>query len=204
MEARRRWGVFLVALGASVLLAIGVGVGVGRLAQGPQTAPKLRTVPVGALARAGITIGAADQPPYCGAGRSVAGRRPVPSFLPGCAISGEEAQASLLPVFQGTVTEAVLARASGPATSGLGQGRLVWLVVVQSSLLVLPTTACAPPVASGPACASRDVGQLTGEAIVFVDGSTGQVLTTLPVAGPAPGPGPAPPGPPARSASSSG
>jgi hypothetical protein len=185
LEARRRWGVFLVALGGSALLAAGFGIGVGRLAQAPQPAPQLRTVPAGALARAGITIGAADQPPYCDAGRSAAARRVVQSGLPGCAISGEAAQASLLPAFQGTVTEAVLARANGPAASGIGQGRLVWLVVVRSSLLVLPTTACAPPVASGPACASRDMGQVSGQAIVFVDGSTGQVLTTLPVAAPA-------------------
>lgn len=183
MEARRRWGVFLVALAGSAVLAVGFGVGIGRAVQSPRAAPHLRTVPAGALARAGITMGPADQPPYCGAGRPAAGRGWVPSGLPGCAISGEEARASLLPAFQGMVTEAVLARVSGPAGSGIGQGRLVWLVVVRSSLLVLPATACAPPVASGPACAVRDLGPVSPEAIVFVDGSSGQVLTTLPVAG---------------------
>jgi hypothetical protein len=177
----RRWAAFLVALGGSAALAVGFGVGVSRLAASSSPAPHLRTVPASALARAGITVSAPDQPLYCDAERTAAERRWISNGLAGCPITAAQAQASLLPAFQSTVTETVLARATGPTTSGIGQGRLVWIVVVQSSLLVLPTTACGPPVASGPACAAPRLGQVSGQAIVFVDGSSGQVLTTVPV-----------------------
>ena len=177
----RRWAVFFVALGGSAILAVGFGIGVTRLAASSSPQPRLRTVPAGALARAGITVSAADQPVYCDAERTAAARRWVSTGLAGCPITAAQAEASLLPAFQANVTETVLARASGPASSGIGQDRLVWMVVVQSSLLVLPTTACGPPVASGPACAAPRMGQVSPQAIVFVDGSSGQVLTTLPV-----------------------
>jgi hypothetical protein len=179
----RRWTVFLAALAGSVLLAVGFGIGIGRAVGATQPPPRLRTVPAGALARAGIDLGSADQPPYCDAERTAAARGWVSTGLAGCAITGREARAALLPTFQSSVTEAVLARVSGPAVSGIGDGRLVWVVVVQSSLLVLPTTACGPPVASGPACAAPRLGQVSPQAIVFVDASSGHVLTTLPVTG---------------------
>ena len=132
-------------------------------------------------------MAAADQPPYCDLGRvEVAQRRVLPDGAAGCAISEREAQAALLPAFQNAVTEAVLVRVSGPATSGIGQDRLVWLMVVQSSLLILPTTACGPPRSTGPACAAGRIGPISTQAIVFVDGSSGQVLTTVSVPGQAP------------------
>jgi hypothetical protein len=177
----RRWTAFLVALAGSVLLAVGFGIGIGLLAGAARQPPHLRTVPPAALARAGVTLGAADQPPYCDAERTAAERHLVSNGLAGCAITAAEARDALLPSFQSSVTESVLARVSGPAVSGIGDGRLVWVVVVQSSLLVLPTTACGPPRANGPACAAPRMGQVSTQAIVFVDGSSGQVLTTLPV-----------------------
>lgn len=177
----RRWTVFLVALAGSALLAVGFGIGIGRAVGAARQAPHLRTVPAAALARAGVTLGAADQPPYCDAERTAAARRWVSNGLAGCAITAAEARDALLPSFQSSVSEAVLARVSGPAVSGIGDGRLVWVVVVQSSLLVLPTTGCGPPRANGPACAAPRMGQVSPQAIVFVDGTSGQVLTTLPV-----------------------
>jgi hypothetical protein len=159
-DSGRTWTVFLVALGASALLAVGFAVGIGGVFPGAPPAPQLRTVPAGTLARAGITLAGADQPAYCGLERSAV-KRWVPAGGAGCPISRDEARAALLPVFQGDVIESALARVSGPYASGLGRDRLVWLVVVRSSLLV-------------------GVGQTSPRAIVFVDGSTGQVLTTLP------------------------
>ena len=177
----RRWTVFLVALAGSALLAAGFGIGIGRVVGAARQPPHLRTVPAASLARAGVTLGAADQPPYCDAERTVAARHWISTGVAGCAITGDEARAALLPSFQSGVTETVLARVSGPGATGIGQGRLVWVVVVRSSLLVLPASACGPPRASGPACAAPRMGQASPQAIVLVDGSSGQVLRTVSV-----------------------
>jgi hypothetical protein len=159
-DSGRTWAVFLVALGASTLLAAGFAVWIAGLVAGAPPAPQLQTVPAGTLSRAGITVTGAAQPGYCEVERSAV-KRWVPAAGGGCPISRDEARAALLPVFQGDVTESTLARVSGPSASGLGRDRLVWLVVVHSSLLV-------------------GVGQTSPRAIVFVDGVTGQVLTTVP------------------------
>jgi hypothetical protein len=184
----RRWTAFLVALGASAVLAFGVGVATSLLVAGAQEPPRLRTVPARTLPQAGISVAAASQPPYCDVERTAAQRGWTSAGMAGCAIGRAQAQTALLPVFQGHVTEAVLARVTGPATSDIGRDRLVWLVVVQSSLLVLPTNACGPPVASGPACAAGRMGPVSSQAVVFVDATSGQVLTTVPVPGQSPGP----------------
>jgi hypothetical protein len=183
----RRWTAFFVAVGTSVVLAVGFGVAVRHLVATTRPAPTLRTVPAQTLPQAGMTVVAASQPPYCEFGRGIAERRWMSGGIAGCAITRAEAEAALLPVFQGHVSEAVLARVTGPAASDLGRDRLVWMVVVQSSLLVLPTTACAPPVASGPACAVSHLGPVSKEVIVFVDAANGQVLTSVPVPGQAAG-----------------
>jgi hypothetical protein len=194
----RRWAPFVVALGASAALAVGVGVGTTRLVAGVEEAPRLRTVPARTLAAAGISVAAPSQPPYCDVERDAAERGWTSSGTAGCAISQTDAEAALLPVFQGHVTEAVLARVSGPATADIGSDRLVWMLVVKSSLLVLPTDACGPPRATGPACAAGPgrMGPVSTQAVVLVDATNGQVLTTVPVpasaaASPAPTPTPA-------------
>ena len=175
-----------MALCVSGLLAAGFGVGISRLTAAAGPPPSLGTVPAGTLSRAGVTLAAASQPPYCDIERGAA-QRGAPAGVGGCAISREQAESNLLPAFRGTVREAVLARVSGPSGSGIGQDQLVWLVVVRSNLLVLPTTYCAPPVPGGAACQSRGLGAVSNQAIVFIDGLTGQVLTTVSVAAPAAG-----------------
>lgn len=185
----RRWTPFIVALCASAVVAVGVGVLSTRLVAGAQEAPTLHTVPARTLAQAGITTSAASQPPYCDVERTAAARGWTASGMAGCAIGRPQAEAALLPIFQGHVTEAVLARITGPVSSQIGSDRLVWMVVVQSSLLVLPTNSCGPPRASGPACAAGRMGPVSTQAVVFVDATSGQVITTVPVpAAPAPSP----------------
>jgi hypothetical protein len=189
----RRWAPFVVALGATAALAVGVGVGTTRLVAGAEGAPRLRTVPARTLSSAGISAAAPRQPPYCDVERGAAQRGWTSSGTAGCAISQADAEAALLPVFQGRVTEAVLARVTGPATTDVGSDRLVWMLVVKSSLLVLPTDACGPPRASGPACAAGPgrMGPVSTQAVVLVDAANGQVLTTVPVPAPtAPSPTP--------------
>jgi hypothetical protein len=190
----RRWASFAVALGASAALAVGVGVATTRLVAGAEEAPRLRTVPARTLAAAGITVAAPSQPPYCDVERDAAQRGWTPSGTAGCAISQTDAEAALLPVFQGHVIEAVLARVSGPAATDVGADRLVWMLVVRSNLLVLPTDACGPPRASGPACAAGRMGPVSTQAVVLVDATNGQVLTTVavPASSPASPPTPTP------------
>ena len=183
---RRRWTPFLLALGASAGLAVGFGVVTSRLVAGAQQAPRLRTVPARTLAQAGITVAAASQPPFCDVERGAAEHRWTSSGVAGCAIGQSEAEAALLPVFQGHVAEAALARVTGPATSDIGRDRLVWMLVVQSSLLVIPTDACGPPAGSGAACRAVQTGPVSTRAVVFVDATNGQVVTTVPVPPPAP------------------
>lgn len=183
---RRRWSVFVIALAGSALLAAGFGVGIELLVARPQPAPQLHTVPAGTLAQAGVTVSAPNQPPYCDVERSTL-QHVTSTGAAGCAISVDRARGSLLPVFQPDVQEAVLARVSGPSGSGIGQDRLVWLLVIRSDLLMLPTTYCAPVGPSGPACRSRDVGPTSNRAILIVDATDGQVITTKRVPGPAGG-----------------
>ncbi|HXM55372.1 MAG TPA: PepSY domain-containing protein [Candidatus Dormibacteraeota bacterium] len=162
----RRWATFAAALAGSVLLALGAGLAASRLGAGVPPAPVLATVPAGVLARAGITVEGASQPPYCDVERGAARGR-VQVGMAGCAISREDAEAALLPAFRGAVAEATLARVSGPPASGLGKDRTVWLVVVRSYLLVRPD-------------------QESPQVLVFVDAATGQVITTLPAPAPVP------------------
>jgi hypothetical protein len=173
--------VLLVALGATALVAAGFGVGVTHLVSSSPPAPRLQTVPSGTLSQAGITLAGAGQPPYCGLEQGAAQRVQTGSGWAGCAISRRDAAAAALEGTRGTAGEAVLARVSG--TGAIGQDRLAWLVVVHSKMLMLPTTGCAPPVPSGPACATAAAGPLSTRGIVIVDGATGQVLTTVPIPG---------------------
>jgi hypothetical protein len=180
---RRLWVAFLLALGCTALLALAVGAGVSRLAGGDRPPPELRTVPLDALSGAGITLADPEQPPYCETERALAQRGWLSDTVAGCPISRQAAAAAAaaLPAGQGSVREATLARVSDSGGGRIGQNRLAWLVVVHSDFLMLPTTRCAPPRASGPACASSGLGLVSSQAVVVVDGASGQVLAIVPV-----------------------
>lgn len=87
------------------------------------------------------------------------------------------------------MSESVLARVSGDGASDIGPDQLAWVIVVHSTMIVLPAVACEPPVASSPVCAVRRLGPVSNRAVVVVDASTGAVLATLPVLGPGGPPG---------------
>jgi hypothetical protein len=180
---RHPWRLFWIALGSTALLALGVGVGVGSIGAWTKPAPQLSAVPSEALAGAGITLAAPDQPPYCETERALADQGWVSSSFAGCAIPEQAASAAAvaLPGGQGSVGEIVLAQVTGTDAGAIGQSRLAWVVVVHSKYLMLPATGCAPPRPNGPACAARGLGRVSTEAVVVVDGSSGQVLTTIPV-----------------------
>lgn len=180
-SGRWRWRVFLVALGASAALAAGFGLAIAGLASRTQPAPQLATVPARTLPQAGIRVAAANQPPYCDLERGAAERRWISAGVAGCAITRPAAEAALLPGFQGTVQEAVLARVSAESEGSLGHDRLVWMLVVRSSLLLIPPSGCGATPTSGPACAVRGAGAVTNRAVVLVDATTGEVITAVPV-----------------------
>src|SRR5262249_10168956 len=152
------------ALAASVLLALAAGVAFSRLGAGAEPAPALATVPAGVFARAGITVEGASQPPYCDAERGAAQGR-VAIGVAGCEARRDGAAGALRRALRGRVAEAALARVGGPPAGGLGKGRMVWLVVVRSSLLVRPD-------------------QESPQVLVFVAAATGEVIPTLPAPAP--------------------
>jgi hypothetical protein len=180
---RNPWGLFWIALGSTALLALAVAIGVSSLGAWRQPAPQLSAVPSDALTGAGITLAAPQQPPYCETERALAQQGWVSSSFAGCPISERTASAlaAALPGGQGTVDEVVLAQVTGSTGGIIGQNRLAWVVVVHSKYLMLPSTGCAPPRPNGPACAARGLGRVSTEAVVVVDGSSGQVLATVPV-----------------------
>jgi hypothetical protein len=181
---RQPWGLFWIALGLTAVLALSVGLGVSSLGTWSKPAPQLSAVPSEALAGAGITLAAPDQPPYCETERTLAQQGWVSSSFAGCPIPEQAASAAAiaLPGGQGSVGEIVLAQVTGTEGGAVGQNRLAWVVVVHSKYLMLPSTGCAPPRPNGPACAARGLGRVSTEAVVVVDGSSGQVVTTIPVA----------------------
>jgi hypothetical protein len=180
---RHPWRLFWIALGLTTLLALAVGIGVSSLGAWTQPPPRLSAIPSEALAGAGITMAAPQQPPYCETERALAQQGWVSSSFAGCPIPEKTASASAaaLPGGVGTVDEAVLAQVTTTASGAIGQNRLAWVVVVHSKYLMLPATGCAPPRPNGPACAARGLGRVSTEAVVVVDGSSGQVLATVPV-----------------------
>jgi len=176
---RAPWRILIVAVTATALLAAGVTAGVSYLIASSRPAPQLHTVSAATLSGAAISLAPADQPPYCDLEQGAVQRGWVGTASGGCAVSRQEASRAI-PAGQ-AVLEAVLVRIDAPDPSPIGHGRLAWLLVVRSSLLMLPTTGCAPPVASGPACSVGRLGPVSNVAIVVVDGSSGEVVTTLSV-----------------------
>lgn len=180
---RHPWRLFLIALGSTTLLSLGVGFGFSSLGAWSQPPPQLSPSPSEALAGAGITLGVPQQPAYCEPERTLVQQGWVSSSFAGCPIpeSMASASAAALPTGQGTVDEVVLAQVKGTGGDTAGQNRLAWVVVVHSKYLLLPSTGCAPPRPNGPACAARGLGRVSTEAVVVVDGASGRVLATVPV-----------------------
>ena len=155
---------FLAALACTVLLALAVGVAITRMSVAGSAQPP-------------------DQPPYCDSERLIAGRRLLPQAAAGCPVSAQAARstAAELLVGGGSVREAVLARVSQAGPGAVGRDRLAWVVVLHSDFLLVPATRCAPPRASGPACAVSGLGAVSNEEVVVVDGDSGQILATVPI-----------------------
>jgi hypothetical protein len=181
---RSSWALFAAALAGTAVLAAGFALLITSVTASPRQRPALRGVPATTLADAGISLSTANQPPYCGAQQLAAARGWMRSGDAGCPIDRAEAVRSALEGEPGEATDAVLARvtATGATSGDIGAERLAWVVVVHSTLLVLPPVACAPPRAAGPACASKGpVAPPSNDAVVVVDGTSGTILATVPI-----------------------
>jgi hypothetical protein len=178
---RSSWRPFLGALGATVVLAVGFGLVVGR-ASASEPPPALRTVSAGALAAAGITLAAETQPPYCGATRYATAQGWFDSAgRAGCAIGRAQAIDSAQRAEPGTAVEAVLARvsASGGGPSAVGTSRVAWVVVVRASPFFLPAAGCGPPTSVSASCASGNRHHVSDHVVVVVDATSGLALAAL-------------------------
>jgi len=172
---RHRWVVFLAALAGSAVLATGFALAVDRVTALQAPAPRLTTLPAGALARAGFSLSAALVPPYCGAAQEAARHGVLPAGVAACPISREQAERAA----GGSVVEAVLANVSGDRRGAFGQGRVAWVVVTRPRLQVM--FLCVGG-AIGPNCPPGTTSVTAGQAVVFVDAYSGRVVDVVPVA----------------------
>jgi hypothetical protein len=208
---RHRWTVFLVALVASTLLAVGLGVAASRLGPSSTAPPRLQTVSAAALSRSGLTVTAAAQPAYCGAEQAAAQARWLPDGAAGCPVGRDVAEAAALRAGPGRVVESALVRASRSAVGERWRDRLAWLVVVHGGAVVTAGGTCVRTGAGiGPAICQPLAGAcvqspnrtiscppasiVSIDRVDLVDAASGTVLTSVAV----PSGRSAPPGSPIR------
>jgi len=130
-----RWLPFAVAALASTLAATGFGFAASQLVT-PRTpdTPQLRTVSSTTLARLGLSLSSAGQPPYCGLAEAAEQDGWLRQGTAGCAITQPTAEATARQGGRARVIESVLAQVtSGRGSAGL-HDHLTWVVVTQTSL----------------------------------------------------------------------
>lgn len=165
--------VLLAAVLASLLLASGVGLAADRLVQ-PQAAA-LKTVSPQTLEQLGLSLTAAGAPPYC----PILERLPAAPSRQGsaaCPLSAQQAVERLQEVFHPqTVVETALARWSWLRNPSLGQGQLVWAVVLGVQLIKpvdcpVPAPGTNLPPCPAPITTSRE------ELLVLLDAYDGRIV----------------------------
>jgi hypothetical protein len=179
------WRLFLAALAGTAVIAAGVALTVDAVLARSQPAPRLRSVPPVALARAGLTLGPAMQPPYCGVAQQAAHSGLVQAGFGGCAISRDAAERAG-GLGSGQVVESLLARVTTTDRQPALHDRLAWLVVVRGGPVVMPAILCARAVVPG--AATPDLAVPCGPSmpaptkflrVMVLDGTAGQILTSV-------------------------
>jgi hypothetical protein len=206
------WRLFLAALAGTALVAAGFALTVDGVLAGGQPAPQLRSVPPVTLARTGLTLGPATQPPYCGVAQQAARNGWVRDGFGGCAISQDAAERAAAPG-SSQVVESLLARVTTSDRQPALHDRLAWLVAVRGGPVLMPAilcsrravvagTAATGSVPTGPAgpCGPPMPAPTRFLRVMVLDGTTGQILTSVSpgVVQFRPGAGAAPFGPPPR------
>jgi hypothetical protein len=170
---RQRWVVFVAALVGSMLVAAGFAVAVDAAVRVSAVRPHLRTVSDAALAQAGYRLAAPAIPPHCRIAQQAVGSGWLLEGVAGCPISRQAAIADATRGSDSRVLDTVLARVS---TAGGGVERIVWLVVVQSSIVMTPAIACA---ASSSALSVRCPVPIGGTTLQLLDAYSGRMLRFL-------------------------
>ncbi|HEY4025518.1 MAG TPA: hypothetical protein VGO86_03725 [Candidatus Dormibacteraeota bacterium] len=175
---RQRWVVFIAALTGCVVVAVGFAVAVDRAIASRGQAPRLHTASASTLATAGITLSAPLTPPYCGVEHAAAERGWLPAGAVNCPIVRSAAEAAAARG-GGQVLESVLARVGTTGTAGAGHDRLMWLVVVRSSVVMLPMIVCARGPAVDTPCPPSPPTPRVGTTLVMLDAHSGQLVQLL-------------------------
>jgi hypothetical protein len=177
----RRWLPVVVAGSAVALLATGFGLAADQVTAAWSTpAPQLRTVPPAALARLGLRLTGASQPPYCGVTDTTVGRAVLPPGSIACPVSRRTAEMAATRGGRTHTVESVLALVTSPS-SAVGRYRLAWVVVTQ------PAGGC--PLSSGRSVLCPAGGFGAWNQVVVVDARTAGVVDVLRVSGRRPGTG---------------
>jgi hypothetical protein len=170
---RQRWAVFVAALVGSALLAAGFAVAVDASTGASASRPHLRIVSDAALAHAGYRLAAPAVPPHCPIAQRAMGRGWLPQGVAGCPITRQAAIADATSGSDSRALDAVLARIS---TAGGGVDQLVWLVVLQSTIVMTPAIGCA---GSSSAVSVRCPVPIGGTTLQLLDAYTGAMLRFL-------------------------
>jgi hypothetical protein len=168
----RRWLPVAVAGCAVMAAATGFGVAADRLTSvSSRPAPQLRTVSSASLARLGVTLAPATEPPYCGITDTGLGRAWLPSGSIACPISrGAAESAALRGAGHAQVVESILALATS-SSAAVGRERLTWVVVTQRA-----ASGCSAPAGVVVRCGGVAA---TWSQVVLVDARTAGVVDTL-------------------------
>ena len=170
----RRWAPLVVATAMTALLAAFVGASANRVLT-PRTlpAPQLKTVPASTLARMGLTLSGASQPPYCGLASAVAHRGWTLAGSAGCAVERETAEAAATSGSRARVVESVLALVTSTRPSSIGRSHPSWVVVTQTTI----GGGCQQTAGGWSACVG--VRSFTQGQLVLVDAYSGAVINSL-------------------------
>lgn len=140
----------IAAAAGTLLVAGGVAFAANRLLQPGSSQLQLPGVSASALLQAGIRLAPASPPPWCGVVDAARGHGLSSEQTVDCPITRSDAT-GLVTTGQGaTVTAAALARASSATNPAIGQGRLVWALVVTRNRWVLPPLGAGRPVIACP------------------------------------------------------
>jgi hypothetical protein len=170
---RQRWAVLVAAVVGSALLAAGFAIAVDASTGTSASRPHLRTVSDAALAHVGYRLAAPAVPPHCPIAQRAMQRAWLPQGVAGCPITRQAAIADATSGSDSRAVDAVLARVS---TVVGGMDQVVWLVVLQSSIVMTPAIACAGGTA---AVSVRCPVPIGGTTLQLLDAYTGLMLRFL-------------------------
>ena len=174
LAGRRRWTRLGLAGLATLVLAAAVGLTADLVAgQAPDSTLRLKSVSTAQLDQLGIKLMATRPPPYCALSDAVDDHGWTRSGLGGCPISRQSAEKAAMTGGNVRVLESTLARATMTQNQSVGQGHLVWVVVLQGNGPRLWSAMPSCPVGTSTLCVGPRLG---GPRLLLLDGQSGALL----------------------------